>query len=141
MRGRLGYWIKDEAVLKLEESKSHVEAIIKKPSLFGMDHEEVHEAYQRHGEKLGLEGKAREELMKKALLRGWIRVRFHMRENRWSIQCSDLEKQMSTIKYFISYLFDKENDPKIIHEEDLVIVSDMEGGYEKAQAKRFRMPD
>jgi hypothetical protein len=49
--------------------------MIKEPKTFGTTIEKIRELFKKHGEPLGHEGKAREEIMIAAMKRGWIRTR------------------------------------------------------------------
>ena len=68
----------------VEVRTSHIAAVIENPTLFGVTTAEILEAYDRHRERLGSEGKARAEILLSLVKRGWIRLRRY--ENRyWSI--------------------------------------------------------
>lgn len=69
------WWISPEAEIVVVNSSTHISEIISNPDKFGLTREDVEETYARHGERLGLEGKAREEIMKKVMSHGWIRAR------------------------------------------------------------------
>ena len=68
------YWISPNGQIDSVPT-SHIAAIISSPEHFGTTLKEIHEAYTRFNEKLGVEGKAREEIMKKVIARGFIRIR------------------------------------------------------------------
>ena len=64
---------------------SHIRTVIKNPGLFGLSRDYIESRYTKHGEKTGTEGKAREEILRRVLKHGWIRMRRH--PNRyWSVQ-------------------------------------------------------
>lgn len=69
---------------------NHVADIISNPSKFGVTGEFIKELYDRHGEPLGVEGNAREELIKLILQRGWVRIRNY--RNYWSVTVDRLSK-------------------------------------------------
>lgn len=63
---------------------SHIAEVIGNPGLFGVTTDEIRDAYDRHGEKIGSEGEARKEILLRLVERDWIRIRRY--ENRyWSI--------------------------------------------------------
>jgi len=64
----------------------HINDIIKHPKKFGETKKSVENEYKRHNEPVGLEGKAREKIIQRVLKRGFGRVRFDVREQKWSIQ-------------------------------------------------------
>lgn len=55
--------------------KRHIEVILEQPERFGFAKKELEEIYAKYGEPLGMEGRAREEIIAMAVERGWIRVR------------------------------------------------------------------
>lgn len=61
-----GYWFKDRKLLDIRPKK-HIHYICQYPSAFGMTKADVDSTYQHFGEKPPFEGKARVELIKKAL--------------------------------------------------------------------------
>jgi len=54
---------------------THIDAIIKNPSKFGLSASEIEKTYEKYNEPMGIEGKAREEIIINVVKRGWIRVR------------------------------------------------------------------
>mgnify|MGYP006312357465 FL=1 len=80
-----GYWVKGNDVYEVE--KNHVRFVLNNPEAFDFTKEELVDIYRRYGEKIGQEGKAREEIIRECARRGWIRVRFYKAPNSyWSIQ-------------------------------------------------------
>jgi len=69
-----GFWVKDDKVYDVTSS-THVQFMIDNPSLFGLTTERIRSVYEKHGEQVGTEQKAREELIRHAAAMGWIRVR------------------------------------------------------------------
>ena len=64
----------------------HINDIIKHPKKFGETKESVEKEYQKYNEPIGLEGKARDIIIQRVLKRGFGRIRFDMRSQKWSIQ-------------------------------------------------------
>ena len=85
-----GFFISPSGALIPVES-SHIATVVSCPAAFGLTREEIDAAYAVHGEPGYIEGKAREEILRKVLKRGWIRLRRH--RNRWSVQCDRLDEQ------------------------------------------------
>lgn len=54
----------------------HIDEIISDPGQFGLTRKAVEAKFDEYGEKLGVERKAREEIIADLLKKGWIRVRF-----------------------------------------------------------------
>lgn len=82
--GSTAYWIDPQGrILKLTEAL-HITQITSNPEKFGFTREQITKTYAKYGERIGTEGKAREEIIKDALARGFIRVRLY--PNRyWSV--------------------------------------------------------
>ena len=69
---------------------THIREIINAPEYFGLSKEQVEEAYRRHGEPLGLEGRARREIMAALIRDGWIRIRYKPRESAYTVELNSL---------------------------------------------------
>lgn len=79
-----GFFISPKGQIILVEN-SHIRAVIKNPELFRLSKAYIKSMYKKHGEKIGIEGKAREEILRRVMGNGWIRLRRH--PNRyWSVQ-------------------------------------------------------
>lgn len=76
------------------ETTIHVHDIIQDPTKFGFTSDFVADMYAKYNERMGSEGRAREELIKLSLQRGWIRFRRY--KNYWSLTLHRLNK--STIE-------------------------------------------
>jgi len=71
---------------------SHIRTVIKTPDLFGVSIGYIKSKYTKLGEKTGLEGKARDEILRGVLRNGWIRLRRHT--NRyWSVQTGTVTEE------------------------------------------------
>lgn len=88
----VGLWL-TPAGEYIKVQTNHVADIIANPSKFGVTFEFIKELYNRHGEPLGVEGHAREELIKLILQRGWVRIRNY--RNYWSVTVDRLSKKVS----------------------------------------------
>jgi hypothetical protein len=91
------YWILPKRVngkLTIKVSTRHINDIIDHPTKFGETKDTVFDAYKKYDERVGIEGKAREEIIERILQRGFARVRFNMRQQRWSIQVYKLNDKM-----------------------------------------------
>jgi len=73
--------------------RRHINMIISEPEKFGLTREEVEGAYEKYGERLGMENQAREELMLMLMDKGWIRMRFDPRSYTWIAQLTNFSKQ------------------------------------------------
>lgn len=81
------FWISPEGYVMPVEL-SHISMVIRDPEKFGLTTQDIKAAYRKHNEPVGLEGKAREELIVALLGRGWIRVREY--RNYLAVQLLDL---------------------------------------------------
>ena len=96
---------------------SHIDAVIHDPHRFGITIEEIKEIYNKYNEKLGVEAKARAEILKKIIKQGWIRIRKH--KNHWTVSLYRLgEKEKSYLCNWTSemiklYNFDKYESVRI----------------------------
>lgn len=106
---------------------SHIRTVIKTPGLFGLSSDYIESRHTEHGEKNGTEGKAREEILRRVMQNGWIRLRRH--PNRyWSVQTEMVtEENIGIIQRWAREILNgesgyTENDPympvKIIGLED-----------------------
>ena len=79
-----GFFISPEGEITLIET-THIRTVIKNPEAFGLSRDYVESKYMKHGEKTGLERNARDEILRRVLRNGCIRLRRH--PNRcWSVQ-------------------------------------------------------
>ena len=69
-----GYWLHPAGEIEVVRT-THIASMIEHPTRFGLTYDEVISAYEAYAEKLGIEGKARHELILKVLALGYIRVR------------------------------------------------------------------
>ena len=98
-----GFWVRDDTIFDVTTS-SHVKFIIENTSLFNLTGEQIADIYKKHGEVVGTEMSAREELVRYATSLGWIRVRHYPKERDfWSIQADDTNKRRFTIAGFLRW--------------------------------------
>jgi hypothetical protein len=97
-----GYWVYSEDIFDVSKN-THIQFMIDNPELFGLSLNEIALVYNKYNEKLGIEARAREDLIKVAAKRGWIRIRHYTRPNEyWSIQCDSIKDREQTIKNFLN---------------------------------------
>ena len=92
LRG-VGYWIMLDGSVR-QVATSHVAELIRDPAAFGWTRSELEACYARHGERLGLEARAREELVVATVQRGFVRIREHIgREGHsWNLTIKALDE-------------------------------------------------
>ena len=126
-----GYWAKGS---KVYEVSIHIEYIIQNPEKFGTTKEKLKAEYKKFKEPFGFEGKARNEIMKNVMSKGWLRIRHNKgRNDHWSIQFDNYKKRAPLIKSFIKKMF----MDQINQYDDLVLTGIDDGYYEKISADNF----
>lgn len=101
------FWVLGKTIYDVS-TITHIQFIINKPKLFGLTKEEIQAIYKKYNEKIPVERKAREEIIKKVSEKGFIRVRHYSKPDYWSIQFDDYRKRKKTITEFLSWaIFDK----------------------------------
>jgi len=111
----------------------HIQTVIRYPKKFGLDKEFIEYVYNFYNERMGQEGKAREQILLSLFKKGWIRLRRY--RNFWSINLSILSnKTKSYLQKWASMLLKgkleyEENDPyidvKISQDSGKIISSDI----------------
>jgi hypothetical protein len=87
------YWLFPDGPVRTVGT-SHVDELIRDPAAFGWTRAEIEAAYARHGEPLGWEGFAREELIRATVKRGFVRVREHIGRGGcvWSVTVGAMDE-------------------------------------------------
>lgn len=113
-----GYWVRDQQIFDVT-STSHVRFMIENPSLFNLTSKQILQVYNKHGEPLGTESNARQELVRYATSLGFCRVRRYTRPNEfWSIQTDSTKARRNTIVAFIRWGIEN----GIVQENDCAII-------------------
>jgi hypothetical protein len=92
--GSVAYWISPRGEV-LEVGTNHIAVVIKNPKSFGLTTEKIKEVYDRHGEPMGMEGNAREEIILNLLNKGFIRIRRY--KNAYSLNIGKMSKKVKDI--------------------------------------------
>lgn len=113
-----GYWFNGWKAVDVSTS-THIKAILENPDTFDMTEEHIKSIYDSYGEPYGLEGKAREDIIKEVARNGWIRVRHYTRpKDYWSLQCDRVKKNIDKLKAFCNWAIDH----KLMSYHDEVII-------------------
>lgn len=88
------YWI-DKKGKAYNANQNHITTIVTNPKLFGFTKEYLVDTYEKFGEKMPSEGKARREIIDKAIGTGWIRLRRYRQS--WSITISKMDKRSRSL--------------------------------------------
>jgi len=94
---------------------NHITTVFMNPEIFEYTTDKVREVYKKHNETLGLEAKARKEILTDLIEKGWIRLRRYPNDC-WRItlwQLTDTEKKHLSVffrKILEGYLDFRETD-------------------------------
>lgn len=95
------YWISPSGKIIPTET-THIMSIFNNPKTYGLDMVTIVKTYRKYNEPLGIEGRAREEIMTDLMKNGWIRVR-HVGNKGWYFEIIRLsEKLKGNILDFVS---------------------------------------
>ena len=83
------YWISPDGGI-FTNFGVHIEAVCENPSAFGLTKEYMKGVYDKFRERWGLEGLARDEIMKLLYSRGWVRIRYNTSIDLYSIELDTL---------------------------------------------------
>jgi len=105
---------------------NHISMVIAEPERFELTIEEIRAAYEKHGERIGVEGEARNELILKVVSQGWIRIRRY--ENYWSVTAPSLEPSVwDRLQNWAGKMLSGTNYFKEAHREMFLKISTPEG--------------
>jgi hypothetical protein len=93
IKGTVAFFMSPEGVLFQVEGGNHISTVIRNPSKFGVTTEQVEQVYDFFGEKLGVEGVARKQILTQLIRRGWIRLRRYPNKY-WSVNVPALTDAM-----------------------------------------------
>lgn len=96
------YWIspQNEIIpLNGQAGANHIAVVFNNPEMFGLTEDYLKEVYEKHGEPLRSEGKAREEIILDLVKKGWVRIRRY-RNQHWSFTVARETKKIK------DYIFD-----------------------------------
>jgi len=69
------YWVSPVGEM-LSVKFTHIEAVIKNPEVFEITHSYIKKLYKKYRETVGLEGKARDEIVEGLINKKWMRIRY-----------------------------------------------------------------
>ena len=102
----IAFWAKGDKVYEID--MKHINFIRDNTQLFNTTPEEMRDVYRKYGEKFGLEGKARAEIMHNALQQGWLRVRHYIiPKDIWIIEFDKFIRRKKNIHQFIDWALDR----------------------------------
>ena len=80
---KAGYFISPEGMITYTNG-SHISAVVENPKYFGLTRKQIIDTFEKHNEKINIEGKARKEIILSLVRKGWIRIRRYPNKY-WSI--------------------------------------------------------
>lgn len=83
----IAYWINQRGKILDIGVGTHIDQVIKSPKSFGLTDRYIRGVYEKFGEPVSLEGKAREQIMQEIIKDGFIRIR--LVQNRFWIINAD----------------------------------------------------
>jgi len=90
--GRGAFFISPEGELINVSNTSHIRVVINNPERFGLVIEQIRDTYSKYNESMGIEGKARGEIIMDIIKKGWIHIRKTIRTcwvvNAWEINAT-----------------------------------------------------
>ena len=128
MHQGLGFWINKHDIFDVSIS-SHIKFIINNPEKFCLTTKVINEVYTKYNERIGFEGKAREEIIKNVLKYGWIRVRHYFGDkDYWSIQFDEWELRKKYVKSFLEWaIYEK----RILRINEEIALTGFKDGFSK----------
>ena len=106
-------WITPDGIV-IPVKTTHISEVIRNPELFGLKIGKIRSLYEKYSEHLGLEGKAREEIMRDLILQRWIRIRWKPEEYSFIVQMIQSEKTETNFKNWLNTL-DTKPDCKVLY--------------------------
>ena len=123
------YWIAPDGCV-IAVAVRHIITVCNAPERFGLTYEQINEAFARHGEPLGHEGRARQEIMADLIINhGWIRVRYLPRRDRWIVELNRFDSQAkAAVRQFFVTCHEAEKSTALVHYSDITVheIADME---------------
>ena len=118
------YWISPRGEVIDTHDERHINYVWSNPEQFKLTQKDIAAVYKKYKERIGQEGKAREEIMIDLMKQGWLRARF-TNNNGWIIQSYLLNKRdRDNIWDFIRQLFEE----KKVRKHDTVMITAIRGG-------------
>jgi hypothetical protein len=119
MSRKVGYWLSEKGAVPVE--RDHAETVLADPEQFELDRESLMALYRKHDESPGSEGFARDEVIRMAAKKGWIRVRIQNSTGNYvMLQGYEPERHLERISSFLCDLVHRD----IIAADETIVLSD-----------------
>jgi hypothetical protein len=120
------YWVSPSGSVVPTEGGHHIVSVIANPVKFGYTKEDIVNRYQKYGETLGKEGKAREEIMVELMKKNWIRLRYIPRGDMWTAQLSRYtDRQKGFLFDWTQNMMEGKYGDKVGMNSELRVISDI----------------
>lgn len=119
-----GFWVKGNDIYDLN-GRTHIDFIFLKPEKFNYTRDMLADTYKKYGERLGQEGKAREEIIRDVSKYGFIRVRKY--RNYTSIQFDEYLRRRKVINNFILWAVSE----NVISENEIIVLIGYDDNFNK----------
>lgn len=93
----VAYWVSPSGKI-YDVGTNHIDVVIKNPQTFGLTKDKIQAVYDKYGEELGREGKAREEIILDLVKKGWVRIRRYRNEG-YSVNIGKMTKKVKDILF------------------------------------------
>lgn len=91
-------WISPKGELVADFNSNHIKMVISNPQKFGLTMEYIEDKHEKYNEPVGIEGKAREEIIRELVKKGWIRIRRYPNKF-WSVTVQKMNKKVKDFLY------------------------------------------
>ena len=105
------YWISPRGVI-YPVGDNHISSVISSPETFGLTREQIDAAYAEEGERIGLEGKAREKIILDLVDKGWVRIRNYLRTG-WVVNLNKMTRRAKDYLWHWASEMISSNQPKL----------------------------
>ena len=78
------YWVSPTGEM-LSVKSTHIDVVVKNPEVFGFTSVYIKEVYKKYRETVGLEGKARDEIIEGLINKRWMRIRYDRSQDYYII--------------------------------------------------------
>jgi hypothetical protein len=122
------YWISPDGVIIPVIGGHHIAQVLSNPDQFGFKREELESCYEKYGEPYGLEGKAREEIIRLLFKNNWIRLRYYPENDLWKVEISGFtDRQKEYIRDWCLRMMKGEYGDKVSGFTEIKVIDEKSG--------------
>lgn len=101
MIGQDAYWINPRGKIA-GVGNTHIQSVVKDPTKFGLNRSYIEKMYDKYGEMIGQEGRAREDIIRLLIGQGFIRIRKY-RNQGYTVSINKLNNKTKDILQLWAY--------------------------------------